>query len=50
MCDLTDGIRSVTMCLAARQSAYDRQFVSIVPPGVDAQSLPQPVLASEVPV
>ena len=50
MCDLTDGIRSVTMCLAARQSAYDRQFVPIVPPGVDAQSLPQPVLASEVPV
>jgi predicted dehydrogenase len=48
--DLSDGIRSAVMCLAARDSAYHRRFEPIVLPGEDAATLSEPVLASETPV
>lgn len=46
--DLRDGLLSIAMCLAARQSAYDRTFCPVVLPLESAAPLPTP--ATEVPV
>lgn len=47
--DLRDALRSVSMCLAARESAHGRTFQPIVTPGVTGP-LPEVAAATEVPV
>jgi len=46
--DLHDGLLSVTMCLAARQSAFTRTFEAVIPPGENGGG--SPAEATEIPV
>ncbi len=48
--DMKAGLLSVTMCLAARESAHSQTFQPIVPPGEQAEALPAVTTATEAPV